>query len=74
MSVNEWAQVDLGMSAHQVQVIADGPGTEGPVQHSGPHQGDYNIDWPACWDSSKKTRAWFNNATDILVDKNVIDA
>lgn len=73
MSHTEWDQVELSMSVQQVRTIADGPGTESSVHTSGPHNGEYSVDWPACWDDTKKVRGWFNDLSDLLVDKNVID-
>jgi hypothetical protein len=73
-SHSEWDQVELTMSVTQVRTIVGGPGDKGPVMDDGPHRGEYKVDWPACWDGSRKCRGWFNARTDILVDKNVIDA
>lgn len=76
-SEHEWKDlVVLGMGIADVRSIVDGPGDVGPVQTSGPHQGQYKVDWPCCpaWHPDKKVRGWFHAVQNILLDKNVIDA
>jgi hypothetical protein len=75
MTQHEWTdQITLTMHLTQVRQIADFPGIKNPPGAPS-RPGLYAVDWKCCqgWFANRDARGWFDNQTDLLVDKNVVD-
>lgn len=66
----EWDLVDFGQTVPQVRNIIGSQGTE--AGHGG-GDGRYHIDFVLAWRDDKVGRVVFSEATDLSIDKNVVE-